>query len=99
MAGDRRRAQRAGAHGRKAALRHPLRQVHGAAGGGGYIGHIKELCIAMLLMVNEARRAKRLPGHQCLDYLVKRPLIILFEFVNYFELLQLFRQQFLRQYL
>ena len=49
--------------------------------------------------VNEARRAKRLPGHQCLDYLVKRPLIILFEFVNYFELLQLFRQQFLRQYL
>lgn len=26
--------------------------------------------------VNGARRAKWLPGHQCLDYLVKRPLII-----------------------
>ena len=25
--------------------------------------------------VNDARRAERLPGHQCLDYLVKRPLI------------------------
>lgn len=24
---------------------------------------------------NDARRTERLPGHQCLDYLVKRPLI------------------------
>lgn len=49
--------------------------------------------------VNDARRAKRFPGHLRLGFLVNRPFIILFKFVNYFELLQLFRQQFLRQYL
>ena len=31
--------------------------------------------------VNEARRAIRLPGHQCFDYLVKRPLIYYLQFV------------------